>query len=852
MFSITTINHKTQETHHPLLLLTNREGYKYLFGKVSEGSQRVLNENKVRLTKLKGVFLTGTLTGWSEIGGLPGLFLTISDATKKDIDVYSTSSAILSYIVATWRYYVFRKGVELKINDVDDGKLISDSNILVKPIKIASAHSAEADIMVRRQLKKLVSLMFPLDTSKANDRDPSSYKTDPADQDIQTHVSISDLELQAGSQKAMNYLIRFQSLRGKFNPVKAKELGIVKGTDFRDLTQGISVTNPQGEVVTPDQVVGEPKYFKKVLMLDVPNSSYLENVYKCTSWFEKNDSDLGQEDIGVVYHILGDDINFRSKEYIDFINSFPSDCKHIISHQELSNNTIVFKTFASNLLKLRAIQRDHYNLPCSEPYDGDGINKLHSMQQLNIGADGFTFDNSNIFDSNWSRMYDEHIEPLQIEGADKQTVIDPTPLPLGLTRGSLKDNVHITTLGTGSALPSLYRNVLANLVRIPIKNHETGEVEYKTILLDGGENTLGSLLRTFGHKDQYQTILQELGMIFLSHLHADHHLGLVSILNKWFEVNKYNDKVLHLVLPWQFNHFIAEWYKLETQTIDLSRINYISCEDFLHGRTPEYSKISIETFEEQFDRGNLKINIPRARLESIDFTSINKMYKDMNMVGLRTCRALHCYWSYSVSIEFQIDVNETFKVSFSGDTRPNPSFVEIGLGSDLLIHEASLDNELIEEAIAKKHTTMIEAVNVARYMNCPKLILTHFSTRYSNGANFVSGKEEFNRLSNELKTYLNTYKDVNNIFLLEDVINTPIRDFNDMEILFAFDSLITRLSQVGDQKTHMNRINKIFDSGSGDIDEKELDKSRAKREVKRAQRLSLQKKRKTSSDEEGL
>ena len=45
--------------------------------------------------------------------------------------------------------------------------------------------------------------------------------------------------------------------------------------------------------------------------------------------------------------------------------------------------------------------------------------------------------------------------------------------------------------------------------------------------------------------------------------------------------------------------------------------------------------------------------------------------------------------------------------------------------------------ELIEEAIAKKHSTMIEAVAVSKLMNCPKLILTHFSSRYGISNNCV-------------------------------------------------------------------------------------------------------------------
>ena len=48
-----------------------------------------------------------------------------------------------------------------------------------------------------------------------------------------------------------------------------------------------------------------------------------------------------------------------------------------------------------------------------------------------------------------------------------------------------------------------------------------------------------------------------------------------------------------------------------------------------------------------------------------------------------------------------------------------------------------MDGNWIEEAIAKKHSTMIEAVAVSKLMNCPKLILTHFSSRYGISNNCV-------------------------------------------------------------------------------------------------------------------
>jgi ribonuclease Z len=83
-------------------------------------------------------------------------------------------------------------------------------------------------------------------------------------------------------------------------------------------------------------------------------------------------------------------------------------------------------------------------------------------------------------------------------------------------------DVEVTTLGTGSALPTKYRNVLANLIRIP---------GYGSILLDCGEGTWGQLARQFG-EDGAADILRDLKCIFVSHVHGDHHMGLTKLLWK--------------------------------------------------------------------------------------------------------------------------------------------------------------------------------------------------------------------------------------------------------------------------------------------------------------------------------
>lgn len=71
------------------------------------------------------------------------------------------------------------------------------------------------------------------------------------------------------------------------------------------------------------------------------------------------------------------------------------------------------------------------------------------------------------------------------------------------------------------------------------------------------------------------------------------------------------------------------------------------------------------------------------------------------------------------------------RVVFCGDTRPCPAAVELARDADLLIHEATYDNSLTTEAGERFHSTAAGAARVAAEAGVRRLILTHFSTRYS-------------------------------------------------------------------------------------------------------------------------
>lgn len=86
----------------------------------------------------------------------------------------------------------------------------------------------------------------------------------------------------------------------------------------------------------------------------------------------------------------------------------------------------------------------------------------------------------------------------------------------------------------------------------------------------------------------------------------------------------------------------------------------------------------------------------------------------------------------SLNFRFKNNGNyDSFKLTYSGDATSADDLVKLGKNSTLLIHEATFQDELIEIAVAKRHSTISQALEQSQKMNAKYTILTHFSLRYS-------------------------------------------------------------------------------------------------------------------------
>lgn len=69
-------------------------------------------------------------------------------------------------------------------------------------------------------------------------------------------------------------------------------------------------------------------------------------------------------------------------------------------------------------------------------------------------------------------------------------------------------------------------------------------------------------------------------------------------------------------------------------------------------------------------------------------------------------------------------------ISILGDTGPVDALVDFIKGSQLLIHEGTYEQALVELARSHSHSTIDEACELAQLGNVDQLIINHLSQRY--------------------------------------------------------------------------------------------------------------------------
>ncbi|MDE3132252.1 MAG: ribonuclease Z, partial [Acidobacteriota bacterium] len=258
--------------------------------------------------------------------------------------------------------------------------------------------------------------------------------------------------------------------------------------------------------------------------------------------------------------------------------------------------------------------------------------------------------------------------------------------------------------GTGGSLPTQLRGLPGLLIR------RGGE----RILVDCGEGTQRQLLRSIG--------LSDLDEIFITHLHADHWLGLPGML-KTFDLRG-RDRPLQVHGPRGLRDLIAGLMRyVGTTSYDL---HLVELDD---GAVLERDGYEIEAIAVSHRGPALGYVLHEHERPGV-FDPARALDAGLTE-GPDFGRVQRGETVDGVSPEMVMGLPRPGrKLTISGDTRPCDALREAAYRSDVLIHEATFAVQEAERAHQTGHSTSTQAAGVARDAEVTLLALNHLSIRY--------------------------------------------------------------------------------------------------------------------------
>jgi len=272
--------------------------------------------------------------------------------------------------------------------------------------------------------------------------------------------------------------------------------------------------------------------------------------------------------------------------------------------------------------------------------------------------------------------------------------------------------MRVTFLGTSGAVPTVERNPSAVLLRR----------EGERLLFDCGEGTQRQMMR-------YSTGFG-IAHIFVTHLHADHVLGIPGLL----QTLDFNDRTDPLAIhaPQGTRNRLEDLitaagdrptYPLRIQQVQPGE-TVLDREDY-----------RVEAFET--DHRTTAVGYALVEDDRKGRFDRQKAEEELGLPPGPEYSTLHA----GESVEHEgrtIQPEEVVgpprpgrRVVYTGDTRPTAATVEAAADADLLVHEATFAEDRRDRAGQTGHTTAKQAAELANRAGVKRLALTHISTRYA-------------------------------------------------------------------------------------------------------------------------
>lgn len=270
----------------------------------------------------------------------------------------------------------------------------------------------------------------------------------------------------------------------------------------------------------------------------------------------------------------------------------------------------------------------------------------------------------------------------------------------------------VTILGNNSAVPAFNRHPTSQVV-----SHDG--INY---LVDCGEGTQIQMIK-------YKIRRGKISHIFISHLHGDHYFGLVGLINT-FGLLSHTQK-LHIYGPEPLQEIIQMQLRVAETFIPYPLHFHVVTENAV---LVDNDKIRIKcfrtshriqcfgfSFEEKITKR--KILIDQVRKYDIPVSFYSSLQNGLDYITPK---------GEVVPNDLVTAAPEKGKrYAFCADTRYDETLLEHIYGFDTIYHETTYLDNLRDKAYERFHSTTRQAAEIARKAMVHKLLIGHFSSKYS-------------------------------------------------------------------------------------------------------------------------
>jgi ribonuclease Z len=274
----------------------------------------------------------------------------------------------------------------------------------------------------------------------------------------------------------------------------------------------------------------------------------------------------------------------------------------------------------------------------------------------------------------------------------------------------MRFEIHILSSGTGS--PTVIHNQTSQLLIV-------GRYHF---LIDCGEATQFQLVK-------YGYSYMKVSHIFISHLHADHYTGLIGLLNT-YNLN-HRTAGLHIFAPEGMEEIIQVQLRLSAVSLRYPLHFHLTNTDE-ESQLLELKELSVTTFP-------LKHRLPVTAFVFREKERPPGIRKEMaSALSPEACQA------FKKKQDFRDEQGSLMKwadytqpapsprsYAFVTDTVYLPEIASLLKNIDILYHEATFGDDMAEHAAEAAHSTTTEAALLAKAAGVKKLLIGHFSNRYT-------------------------------------------------------------------------------------------------------------------------